>query len=499
MGSSFTVVNDTETTVYISSSVPWGQVAAWMWAIVAIVGYFTMNILSYGAYGLAGLAFGFGSSTYGAVRYIGMMIAITGTNWATQQVVAILWTYGTGVGLTALASGGLIDNAGSTDEQIELEEMQATTLETLEGMTRLNPGEAYMFSGTLSLVRNVKVIYDDGQSMDTNCWTGSTANSNREYSIMDPKFASSAYVGCWVDADAGATTEWTGTDGVTRTLNTRLMEVRMDDIYWRSTCEEQCFGYEFYGIENEDECWCSNNMDFLTEDLMKERITEVFDCGDDLTDAYGGSWRMAVYKLTPSPLYLETFDVIEQAQFQRRLQITEGSGDEKILRAIRAKINRPVLTSADLAMDPRLLPAEKRDMVKREVLEKPHTKIYERRLEGEFDHDMMALRLAEWVELAEGAQVPDSTHCGSLLDQACGDCMQCAMCLEYNNFPICSTPTCTACGHCAQYPACLAVEKHCAPTSDVANAMENCEVDEEMTNCSQLRNIMQCVSEKVFA
>jgi len=501
MGSSFTLMNNTDTVVYVQSGIDWGIFGAVLIAVATVV-LVVVTVISGGAIG--GMAAGVGPA----------ITAAFGERVSNMIVVAIIiWLGwgpalgGTAVGITAMAVGlNMKEKAHYSDLELkELAEMQKSAQDMIKGFERIDPGKYYKFSGTLSLARHVTLLYDDGQAVQKTLWTGATAGSNREYKVLDKEFATSQLMGCWVDADSSKPQTFLGKDGVTRTLSTRLMETRKDDIYWKETCLSHCRGYEFYGIENKVECWCSNNMNFLDAEFMKTRITFIDECRKD---GYGGKWRLAVHKITPSPHYLQNFNWERQQQTARRLELGDDASDADLLRVLGAQRgelvkdldeynnrNNGSLTSAELAMDHRRLPAEKQDLIIFEALEKPDHDIATRRLEGQHDHEATGVRLAQWTTQCEDATFPDASHCDRLLERQCGACIPCEICLEDNSYPMCRSE-CLRCDHCAQYPVCLAVAHHCGPEDKVKHAMENCDVDEQ--DCSELQHIMKCVSEKIF-
>ena len=78
---------------------------------------------------------------------------------------------------------GAIGSLFSIYNAIEGDSAKAKELrKTMKDFKMIRPGEKYHFSGTLSLVKTVFVVRDDGRrEASRDCWTAPTADANHEY------------------------------------------------------------------------------------------------------------------------------------------------------------------------------------------------------------------------------------------------------------------------------------------------------------------------------
>merc|ERR1719159_358370 len=71
-------------------------------------------------------------------------------------------------------------------------------------MIRLEPGQSYKYSGTLSWPRDVTVLYDNGALAEKMCVTGHLHKQNNEYRLSKlskgVSLLANEFLGCWMDA-----------------------------------------------------------------------------------------------------------------------------------------------------------------------------------------------------------------------------------------------------------------------------------------------------------
>jgi hypothetical protein len=82
-------------------------------------------------------------------------------------------------------------------------------------------------------------------------------------------------------------------DSVARVLDAKLMQAWPDMSI--ENCAAFCEGYEFFGAEYGQECYCGNTFANPTNMLMESNCDTV--CEDDETELCGGNWALSIYQL----------------------------------------------------------------------------------------------------------------------------------------------------------------------------------------------------------
>ena len=183
MGSSFSVVNDTEERIWVSHGAcragirkPVGN------ACRAIAAKFKASKASTAAAAVedgaaagtagdtaAGVEGGVAARVVGAKAAAGTVLGLSSTTWALFRSVSGLLTFTPG------AINGL-----STDEERKVLSIKKHIEETY---AHIEPKGKHTVKGTLSLVLRACVIYNDGRKVQRNCWTGAKPGSEKEYPV----------------------------------------------------------------------------------------------------------------------------------------------------------------------------------------------------------------------------------------------------------------------------------------------------------------------------
>ena len=176
MGSSCSILNDTEHDVWITHGVNWT-------ALIASVG----GVLALVSGGAALAALGASVGVGGALLGGGALIMaeeglIMGTTAATiAGLTATQWTIA-GV-VTSLSATALSTALGISRE--EAEKLQKQVKDFQASADLIKAGQKYTWSGSLSLTMTVYVMNDKLQFDQRGCFTGPTANSENVYRISE--------------------------------------------------------------------------------------------------------------------------------------------------------------------------------------------------------------------------------------------------------------------------------------------------------------------------
>ena len=174
MGSSCSIINDTEYDVWMHHGVNWTVLIG----TVSGVGV----LLTAGAAGVA-IAAGAGgtAAAAGAAATGGSLVAAEGVTVAATTL---------GMTATQCSIASLVTSATVSSVAIALsisredaEKLQKKVKEFQRDSKLIRPGEKYTWTGTLSLTKRVYVMNDKLQCDDKACFTGATANSERVYTI----------------------------------------------------------------------------------------------------------------------------------------------------------------------------------------------------------------------------------------------------------------------------------------------------------------------------
>ena len=176
MGSSCSILNDTEHDVWITHGVNWTVLIATLGGVGALLtGGIGLAALGAGA-GVGGVLAGGGALI---MAEEGLVMGVTATTLA--GLTAAQWSLAglvTGLSATALSTA-----LGISRE--EAEKLKKQVKEFQDSAELIKPGDKYTWSGSLSLTMKVYVMNDKLQSQDRACFTGPTAGSENIYPISE--------------------------------------------------------------------------------------------------------------------------------------------------------------------------------------------------------------------------------------------------------------------------------------------------------------------------
>ena len=176
MGSSCSILNDTEHDVWITHGINWTVL---LLSVGGVFGVLTAGI------GLAalGASLGVGGALAGGGALImaeeGIIMGTAATTLA--GLTATQWTIAgvvTNLSATALAQALNISREKAENLRRQVQQFQ-------EKAELVKPGEKYTWSGSLSLTMKVYVMNDKLQCDEKACFTGPTARSEKVYSISE--------------------------------------------------------------------------------------------------------------------------------------------------------------------------------------------------------------------------------------------------------------------------------------------------------------------------
>ena len=147
MGSSFSIVNDTDKPIWVSYGVC--HVALW-----GSIGGVAAIIMAVGA------------------------IAVAAANGRPVTAKTVTDSVSSSLSVAVNTIARL-----SQKDQKQMLSLQKQLQEKLKGYKRIEPGCKYSVTGSLSLVWTAYVIYDDGKEAKCDCWTGATAGSENLYPV----------------------------------------------------------------------------------------------------------------------------------------------------------------------------------------------------------------------------------------------------------------------------------------------------------------------------
>jgi len=410
MGSSFTVENDSGFDMWVKSDVHMEALFYSLAAISAVV--------------IAAATMGAGLAISGIIAAPAPVLTAGGgavkatVVWKATKA-ALVFSYFTWAdilaGSTVFFGAGVVGLVGSTVEAIRAEaetpemaealvKQKADVEKLLKGFTHLAPGQKFKFKGTLSLLQKVTAIYNDFSVADRACWTAPLNKGNREYKASND-FRAASYIGCYKD---------TGSD--------RVMEKKWDIPWYKSdkhwNCLNHCKGYEFYGLQIGSQCWCGNDPKVTRHGQESDKMCQ------NHGKNRGGSWLMAVHKITPGPLCMGTTKCMQEKD-RRRL----ANGDENALSA-------PIPATS----------------------------------EG-IDHQQMWEHMLFWLSQSGSTPIHSCRQEEVARCEPCLDCLDCmfgdtesAKCMKCASFQ---------CDTCANAVPCMAVERECAEPEEMSEAA-NC-------------------------
>lgn len=190
MGSSLSIKNNTDGDIWVWNGVDWDYV---LWPIEGVIG--VIGILS-GAGAIAGAMAAeavvevsasavemvaeeeaAAAASAGAVAdaTAGKFLGLTSRAWSIGRLIAA------GSAATAVA---VLTAAGG--EKAKAEKAVKVIKDFQKGCNvKLSPGKTYTYDCTLSLVRSVKLMNENGEVAERECWTGATAGSCNHYDAKD--------------------------------------------------------------------------------------------------------------------------------------------------------------------------------------------------------------------------------------------------------------------------------------------------------------------------
>ena len=177
MGSSCSILNDTEFDVWINHGVNWTVLTATVGGVAALVT---------GGIGALALGAGAGLAAGGVVAAGGALIKgdkgmIIGTAGTLDGLAAAQWS---AVGIvTGPSSSALATTLGISTE--EAEKIQKQVKEFKNASKLVKPGEKYTVKASLSLTLKYYVMNEKLQFDDRACFTGPTNNADNVYPISE--------------------------------------------------------------------------------------------------------------------------------------------------------------------------------------------------------------------------------------------------------------------------------------------------------------------------
>lgn len=176
MGSSCSILNDTEYDVWITHGVNWNVL---IYTVTGVLGLLTggIGLAALGATaGVGGVLAGGGAlimAEEGVIMGVtaATVAGLTATQWSLAAVV-------TGMTTTALSVALGISKEEAENLQQNIKDFQASA-------ERIKPGGKYTWSGTLSLTMTVYVMNDKLQCHNKACFTGPTDGSENVYPISE--------------------------------------------------------------------------------------------------------------------------------------------------------------------------------------------------------------------------------------------------------------------------------------------------------------------------
>lgn len=176
MGSSCSILNDTEFDVWVNHGVNWTVLIATVGGVAALL-----------TAGIGALAIGAGVGAGGALAGGGALIMaeeglfMGATATTLAGLTAVQWS---AVGIvTGFSSTALATVLGISRE--EAEKIQKQVREFKDKSKLIKPGETYTVNATLSLTLKYYVMNEKLQFDDRACFTGPTANSENVYPISE--------------------------------------------------------------------------------------------------------------------------------------------------------------------------------------------------------------------------------------------------------------------------------------------------------------------------
>jgi len=191
MGSSCSILNDTENDVWITDGVNWKiLIPAFTGAAVGIGAIATAGV---GLVAIAAAPAAVAGAAGVEAAVAGGRIMLMGTEGVLMAVAApTLLDLTAGQRAVATTITGVVTNSapaalgaalGITEQQAE--KLQRYVKDFQEKSTLIKPGEKYTWKGTLSLNKRVYVMNDKLQIEDRGCFTGALNGSENVYTISE--------------------------------------------------------------------------------------------------------------------------------------------------------------------------------------------------------------------------------------------------------------------------------------------------------------------------
>ena len=156
MGSSFSVLNDTNEVIYVSHGVCKSALFGSIGSVLALV-----------TFGAGGASIAAGAGVGG-----GVILGLSASAWNAIGTVSAL----------LLGASGILNSSLSPAEK---EKVKSLKKYMQDNYTEVKPGNKYTAHGSLSLVMTAYVIYENWQMTTCNCFTGPTDGSENVYKVTE--------------------------------------------------------------------------------------------------------------------------------------------------------------------------------------------------------------------------------------------------------------------------------------------------------------------------
>ena len=176
MGSSCSILNDTEFDVWVNHGINWTVLITSVSSVTALL-----------TAGIGALALGAAAGVGGALAGGGALIMSEGgiiMGTAATSLVGLTATEWTAVGLITGFTASTLSTILKVSKE-EVEKIQKRVKDFQNSSKLIKPGERYTVNATLSLTLKYYVMNDKLQFDDRACFTGPTANSENVYRISE--------------------------------------------------------------------------------------------------------------------------------------------------------------------------------------------------------------------------------------------------------------------------------------------------------------------------
>jgi len=74
-----------------------------------------------------------------------------------------------------------------------------------------------------------------------------------------------------------------------------------DNMMTAALCAGLCDGFDYFGVENRNECFCGNGLDMSKKVLRRDPLQCESTCAGDARYVCGNAWRLTAYREKPDP------------------------------------------------------------------------------------------------------------------------------------------------------------------------------------------------------